>query len=382
MNFAALMLAATLAAGENSPNYASMKLVENGATTKLELPLKQTRLRARVTDADAASDLTQAYLNDTGKKIEVQYQFPLPENGAVTDLVVKINERVILGSIKEKAQAKKEFEEAKQAGKTAALVEQERPNFFTQNIANIQPGDQVSITLRIHHPLRYSAGSFEYAFPITLGPRYMPGVPLGKEGEGWSPDTDAVPDASRISPRYVPSGAVTSHFLDVELELQTGISVSEVLSTSHLIHTKLLPNGGRLVSLADSDKIPNKDFILRYSTASDKPQFSLQAHRLEGEEGFFSLTLVPPKARAEGRVIPKELVFVVDRSGSMSGEPMAKAKQALASCLKKLSPQDSFNVIMFDNMVERLYPSPRPAGAENIRQALAYAAGIDASTLR
>lgn len=353
--------------------YASMSVVEKEGGVKLELPLKRTSIRTQITDTQAVTDISQIYKNDTGRKIEVSYKFPLPNEGAVTDMVIQINDRTVIGTIKEREQARKEFEKAKAAGKTAALTEQERPNMFTQSISNILPGDELKVTMRVSHPLRYSAGSFEYTFPITIGPRYMGGTPTGKKGEGWSPDTTKTPDASLVSPQYIPAGIDTSHLLDLELTISSKIKITDVASTSHAIKVGGRGANTRTVTLSPLDSIPNKDFILRYSTESKVPQFSLLTHRSGNEDGFFSITIIPPTERAAGKIIPKEMVFVLDRSGSMEGVTMEKAKEALKKSLMHLGEKDSFNIIIFDTDVERLWPAPKPSTAENVRSGVRYA---------
>lgn len=359
------------------PTYAVMKVKGEGAG-KLELPLKKTDIRSQITDTHAVTDISQVYKNDTGKKIEVLYQFPLPYEGAVTDMVVRINDRTIMGTIKEKEEARREYEQARSEGRTASLVEQERPNIFSQSIANILPDDEIVVTLRVYHPLRYSNGSFEYAFPITIGPRYMGGAPMGRTGEGWSPDTTSVPDASRISPQYIPEGTDSSHILDFEITLATKIAVKDIHSTSHFITLQEPDKNRHVIRLSKRDRIPNKDFILQYRTESLVPQFSLLTHRLEGEDGFFSITIVPPSERKAEKVIPKEIIFVLDRSGSMSGVTMEKAKEAVVKSLKKLNDEDSFNVILFDDRVERLWDRPQSANDETVREAIRYTDAVRA----
>jgi Ca-activated chloride channel family protein len=378
--WAALLLLlplASVASSEETP-YAAMRVAGGDGGPRLELPLKQTRVRAEVTDANAVTDICQVYKNDTGKKIEAVYQYPLPHDGAVTDMVVEVNGRAIFGSIKEREQARKEYEQARKEGKTASMVEQERPNLFTQNIANIQPGDDIRVTLRVNHSLRYSAGAFEYVFPITVGPRYMGGAPTSKSGEGWSPDTTQVPDASRVSPPYVPEGVGTSHLLDLELKLKTSLKLAEVKSTSHMVKVSPLPGGGRMVTLDRADRIPNKDFILRYSTGATKPQFSMQTHRPQGEDGFFSLTMAPPAVRGKGKSIPKEMVFVLDRSGSMSGVTIEKAKEALVKSVRRLNVGDSFNIIAFDDSVMRLWDAPKSASDARVQEGIRWASALKA----
>jgi len=358
--------------------FAVMLVTGEGAVGQLKLPLKKTSIRAQVTDSFAVTDISQVYHNDTGKKIEVLYQFPLPYQGAVTDMIFRVNNRTVVGTIKEREEARREYEQARAAGQTASLVEQERPNIFSQSIANILPDDDIAVTLRIYHPLRFNGGSFEYAFPITIGPRYMGGEPIGRSGEGWSPDTSQTPDASRISPRYIPRGVDSSHLLDLEITLTTQIKIDSISSPSHYVLVQSPSDGQHIITLSPRDRIPNKDFILRYKTVSHQPQFSLLTHRLPGEEGFFSITLVPPSERREAKVVPKEMIFVLDRSGSMEGVTMEKAKEALVKALRRLNDGDAFNVILFDDAVERLWERPRAVDAVNVQAAVRYTEAVAA----
>ncbi|MCA9540656.1 MAG: hypothetical protein KC620_17275, partial [Myxococcales bacterium] len=164
---------------------------------EVPLPLQHTKVFAEVTGFVAQVDVTQTYRNDFAEPIEAMYVFPLPENAAVDDLTIRIGDRVIRAQIKKRAEAKATYEAAKSEGHTAALLEQERPNIFTQSVANIAPGEAIDITLRYVQHLTYDAGNYEFVFPMVVGPRYIPGQPIGKQAPGWSPDTDQVDDASR-----------------------------------------------------------------------------------------------------------------------------------------------------------------------------------------
>ncbi len=336
-------------------------------------PLKHTAVKAEITGFLAGVTVTQEFENDSSEAIEAVYTFPLPHQAAVDDMTLVIGERVVRGKIKPRDEARAIYEAARRAGRLAGLLDQERPNIFTQSVANIPPGQRVRITIHYVEILRYEDGGYEFAFPMVVGPRYIPGRPTGRQGGGWSPDTDRVPDASRITPPVTPPGTRAGHDISVEVALDAGLAIQRLESRTHEVLVERPALNRALVRLKQKAVLPNKDFILRYDVAGGKIQSALLTHR-GPKGGFFTLILAPPERVRQEDVTPKELIFVLDTSGSMSGFPIEKAKEAMKYALDGLYPRDTFNLITFSGDTRILFPKPVPATPENLRKAQEFLA--------
>lgn len=339
-------------------------------------PLKHTDVSARISGYLADVTVKQRFENPFKEPIEAVYTFPLSDTGSVDEMVMKIGTRVIRGTIKERDEARALYEAAKQRGQTASLLNQERPNIFTQSLANIKPGQSIEITLHVVDVLAYEAGSFTFAFPTVVGPRYIPGDPTGHGGTGWAPDTTTVPDASNITPPVVPEGMRAGHDLSLKVAIRGGLPISQINSKLHeIVIEKSLATSAE-VALKGKATIPNRDFILTWQVASEKVQSGYLTHR-DGKYGYFLLMLIPPKKVAPQTVAPREMIFVVDRSGSQSGRPIEKAKETMNYVLDKMNPKDTFQVISFSHKPEKLFEKPLPADPEMIKRAKAYIKSLD-----
>ncbi|MCI0403246.1 MAG: VIT and VWA domain-containing protein [Acidobacteria bacterium] len=345
-------------------------------------PLKHTDVRAEISGFVARVWVTQQFENPYKDKIEAVYTFPLPQNAAVDDMTMTVGARIIKGKILPRDQARAVYEAARSAGHVAGLLDQERPNIFTQSVANIMPGEAVTVTLSYVELLPYEEGTYEFMFPMVVGPRYIPGAPTGKSGGGWAPDTDQVPDASRITPPVTPEGTRAGHDISIEVALDAGLPIQSLRSVSHEIvavnagPTALRLGSGsssRRVRLKSEAVIPNKDFVLRYDVAGQQLADALLTHRGD-RGGYFTLILQPPAQVTAEDVTPKELVFVLDTSGSMSGFPIEKAKETMALALGSLYPQDTFNLITFAGDTYVLFPQPVPATKANLAMAQEFLA--------
>jgi Ca-activated chloride channel family protein len=184
-------------------------------------PLKHTSVNANVAGPLARVTVTQQFENPLNEKIEAVYTFPLPQNAAVDDMTMKVGDRTIHGLIKRREEARKIYEDARNAGHTASLLDQERPNIFTQSVTNIGPGMKVEIVISYVETLKYEAGTYEFAFPMVVGPRYIPGKATGQAGGGWAPDTDRVPDGSKISPPVAVPGTRAGHDISLAQRRRT-----------------------------------------------------------------------------------------------------------------------------------------------------------------
>lgn len=334
-------------------------------------PLKRTEVKAKISGFLARVVVTQQFENPYDDKIEAVYTFPLPHNAAVDDMTMRIGGRTIRGDIKRREEARAIYNAARNAGHVAALLDQERPNIFTQSVANILPGEKVTVTLSYIETLAWEEGSYEFVFPMVVGPRYIPGQPVGKQSGGWAPDSSEVPDASRITPPVTPPGTRAGHDISVEVEIDAGLPIQQLTSKSHEVFVDRLAPGKALVRLKSESVIPNKDLVLRYEVAGKKIEDAFLTH-YSGKGGFFAMILQPPERVTAEDVTPKELVFVLDTSGSMSGFPIEKAKETMKLAIDGLYPRDTFNLITFAGDTYVLFPAPVPATRENVRRAQAF----------
>lgn len=342
------------------------------------LPLQHTGVKATLAGFTAEVEVAQTYANPYALAIEATYIFPLPENSAVYSMKMVIGDRVIEAVVKERGAARRTYERARAAGLTAALLEQERPNVFTQSVANIEPGKKIEVVLRYVQDLSYDGGEYEFVFPMVVGPRYIPGTPSGDapSGSGTYADTAAVPDASRITPPYLGKGQRSGHDISIDVTASGAGVVSSFSVPTHDVLSEPRADGSLHLQLAEGDTIPNRDFVLRYRVSGPKPSATLYASGRDA--GAFSLVIHPPALDVETAVGKRELVFVVDVSGSMTGEPLALCKAAMRIALSGMRPVDTFNVITFAGSTGKLFPKPRPADDGAIRRALAYVDGLSA----
>jgi Ca-activated chloride channel family protein len=356
-----------------TPTPGSLQVVDTSGKPKSFCPLKHTDVHADIAGFLARVNVTQEFENPFTDKIEAVYTFPLPQAAAVDDMTLKVGERTVRGKILRREEAQMVYEAARNAGQVAGLLDQERPNIFTQSVANIMPGERVIITISYVETLKYEGGTYEFSFPMVVGPRYVPGGATAQpqKGGGTMPDTDRVPDASRISPPVMPEGMRAGHDISIDVALDAGVVVDELKSVTHQVNVERPSATSARVSLKDSATIPNKDFVLRYDVAGHKIQDAVLTHRDE-RGGYFTLILQPPDRVAVEDVTPKELVFVLDTSGSMSGFPVEKAKETMKLALEGLYPQDTFNLITFAGDTSVLFPEPVPATKENLAKAQAF----------
>lgn len=341
-------------------------------------PLKHTDVHAEISGFLSRVTVTQEFENPFKDKIEAVYTFPLPQAAAVDDMTMQVGDRTVRGKILPREEAQVVYDAARERGQVASLLDQERPNIFTQSVANITPGEKVKVTISYVETLKYEDGSYEFSFPMVVGPRYIPGAPTGQQGRGFAPDTTRVPDASRITPMPAPAGVRAGHDISISVALDAGLSIDELKSGSHEIEVERQSDSRAVVRLKNQNEIPNKDFVLKYDVAGRKISDALLTHR-DAQGGFFTFILQPPERVTIEDVTPKELVFVLDTSGSMSGFPIEKAKETMKLALDGLYPQDTFNLITFAGETRILFSQPVPATKENLSKAQAFLAGSSGS---
>lgn len=354
-------------------------------------PILKTDVQIAITGIIARTTVRQYFMNPSEKKgdwLEGIYVFPLPETAAVDHLRMKVGERIIEGQIKERGEAKKVYEQAKQAGKRASLVEQERPNIFTTSVANIGPGEHVTVEIEYQETVRYDQGQFQLRFPMAVGQRYIPGTPVIVEdqepnGTGTMLDTDRVPDASRITPpgQHHSQGSIngSGNSVSLSLTLTPGFPVAKVESLFHPVIAIPDPDGGYQISLR-KDVVPaDRDFQLTWVPAPSKePTATVLTEQRHGET-YAMLMLVPPTHSNDAAPrMPRDLTFVIDTSGSMAGPSIEQAKSSLAAALTRLTTQDRFNVIQFNNTVRSLFSTPQPVTPAAMRKAIRYVEGLSA----
>ena len=337
-----------------------------------------TDIEAQVSGLVARVSVRQSFRNDWQECVEGIYVFPLPDTAAVDRLRMHIGELIIEGEIREKEQAKKDYEAAKTAGRKTSLVEQQRANLFTTSVANIGPGETMTIEIEYLETLRYDEESFSLRFPLTLTPRYIAGTPLpGRKGNGWSPDTTSVPDASLITPPVVTRSR--DHKISFEATIDAGVPLEFIASRYHPIDVN--DESGRYeIRLAEASTPMDHDLELTWRPVADKaPRATVFTETKEGQPHLLVMLLPPNEASAPTTEIPRELIFVIDTSGSMYGTSLSQATSALTLALDGLHPTDRFNVIQFNSVTSALFRSSVDATTNNLGVAKRYVQGLKAN---
>ncbi len=361
---------ALAAAGAAPPAPGELTLRDKAGRETGVCPLKHTDVQADVAGYVARVTVTQEFQNTSRTPVEAVYTFPLPADAAVDDMTMTIGARVVQGEIKRRDEARRIYEDAKSQGQAAALLDQERPNVFTQNVANMMPGAPVKITITYVHLLKYDDGRYEWSFPMVVGPRYI--------GAG-------VADAAKISPPITPPGTRAGHDISVRVHVDAGLPLTGLTSVLHPISVKRIGATAADVTLAGGNEIPNKDFVLRWTAAGSQMQSGMLTYApgpatgaITGGRtgGYFTLILQPPLAPARGQISPKEMVFVIDQTGSQMGWPIEKAKETMRHCIQRLNPGDTFQLLGFNTDVYPCFPKPVPATPANIKTALDYLAPL------
>ena len=332
-------------------------------------PLQHTSVEADIAGWLATVGVTQHFANPFGAKIEAVYVFPLPQDAAVSGFIMTVGERKIRAIVREREEAQRIYEEARSEGYRAALLTQERPNVFTQRVANIEPGEAIDIDITYYHAVPQRDGAFEFTFPMVVGPRYNPsGTTEGVAAVGRG-DRGISGQATEVT--YLTPDERTGHTIELSVRLNTGVGITHIASPTHRVDIdRPLGKPGRAeVRLAKRDVIPNKDFVLRYELDQRETSAAFVAHE-EGDVGYFALTLRAPERVERLPRMPLELIFVLDTSGSMEGEPLKQAKDAVREALRRLRPEDAFQIIRFSDSASSFGREPVYATDHNIREAL------------
>ena len=280
----------------------SLSAIGADGKTSVPCPLKHTSVKAEISGFVARVTVTQEFENPFPDKIEAVYTFPLPPAAAVDDMTIVIGNRTVKGKIMTREDARQTYDAARAKGQVAALLNQERPNIFTQSVANIFPGQKIQVTISYVETLKYEAGSYEWSFPMVVGKRYVPGGKNTTQLPNTAEPTDAqaananerVPDAENINPPVMPKGKRAGHDISIEVIIDAGVPLVAVHSSTHEIEA-LQPTAAKsVVHLKDQITIPNKDFVLKYQVAGDTINDAILAHRTD-RGGFFTLIPQPPQ---------------------------------------------------------------------------------------
>jgi Ca-activated chloride channel family protein len=364
-----------IARGSVEPGDTNIDVPESGTLSanvenqQIPMPLKHTDVRASISGYISEVEVRQQFENPYDRKIEAVYVFPLPHNAAVNGFVMEIGDRRIRGVIREREEAEKIYQEAKGQGLVASLLTEERPNIFTQSVANIEPGGEINVDIKYFHTLEYVDGWYEFVFPMVVGPRYNPAG--FTNGIGAVARAQAGRSGQNNEVQYFPTGERAGHDISLRVDIDAGTAIEQFECPTHQITASASDPNHLAATLDANDALPNKDFVLRYRIAGNKTKSSFLTHRDE-RGGYFSLVVYPPAELAQLTRQPLELVFVLDCSGSMSGRPITQAKAAVSRALALLGPDDSFQIISFSSKASQLGAQPLGATPANIQRGQTY----------
>jgi Ca-activated chloride channel family protein len=326
-----------------------------------QLPLKSTKAEVNIAGIIADVTVKQEYKNEGKKPIEAIYVFPASTRAAVYSMTMTIGERVIKAVIKEREQARKDYEQARQQGKSASLLEQQRPNVFQMNVANIMPGDLIKVEMKYTELLVPENGVYEFVYPTVVGPRYS------NQQAASAPEND-----KWVANPYTKEGENPMYTFDIKVNLNAGMPVKDARCNTHDLDIRYI--GADKVSATlkpDNEFSGNRDFIFQYRLQGDAVHSGLLLYKGE-TENFFLAMLQPPQRVVPASIPPRDYVFIVDVSGSMSGFPLDISKKLLRDLIGKLRPTDRFNVILFAGASNLFSPQSVPANEANINRAIQF----------
>jgi Ca-activated chloride channel family protein len=333
--------------------------VKSDDPTVDQLPLKSTSANVNIAGVIADVTVTQIYKNKGKKALEAIYVFPASTRAAVYGMKMTIGKRVIEARINKREEARRQYEQARDAGKSASLLEQQRPNVFQMNVANIMPGDEIRVELKYTELIVPTDRVYEFAYPTVVGPRYSnQAVETAPPTELW------------VKNPYLHEGEAPTYAFDISVFIAAGLPVKEITSTSHKVKTVYASQTNATVTLDKSEKQGgNRDYILRYRLDGDRIQSGLLLY--EGEkENFFLLMMQPPRRVSPAQMPGREYIFIVDVSGSMHGFPLDVSKKLLKNLIGNLRPTDTFNVLLFSGGNSIMSEESLPAATENINKAI------------
>ncbi len=352
-------------------------------------PHLSQQVNIQVSGITARVKVEQRFVNNEQSWIEAVYVFPLPDESSVDHLRLQVGERLLEGQIMEKEEARKTYEQAKQEGRKSSLLVQNRPNIFTTRVANIGPGEEVRVEIEYQQTVRFANGVFSLRFPMVIGPRYIPGQPLVESEKslesseatesveqpmrltstGWAVDTYQVPDASQITPPVDLEGKTTIP-VEMAIDLAAGMPLSRLESLYHGIESEEMGEGHYSIHLTSEVKA-DRDFVIEWQPENaEAAKAALFAETLGGNQ-YMLLMLMPPQMVTESSVA-REVIFILDVSGSMAGTSIIEAKAAISMALGSLQPSDRFNVIVFSNSAQALFSEAKQADQAHLQEAESY----------
>jgi Ca-activated chloride channel homolog len=350
----------------------------------VEAPRVATDIDITISGATSRARVTQIFDNPTNNWVEAIYVNPLPDGGAVDTLKMVIGDRFVIGEIKERMEAKAVYEQAKRSGHKATLIEQERPNIFTNSVANIGPGERVVVQIEYQEPVHRSGATSSLRVPLVVAPRYHPApavqtVDLGRGG--WGRANDPVPDRDRITPPVLdPAVEPPTNPVAITVHLNAGFPLGEVKSHHHAVTIDAPGDDVRLIRLNNHVAPADRDFELTWTpAAAAAPSVGLFREHLGNADYVLALVTPPPPGDAESQPPPREIVFVIDNSGSMGGTSIAQAKASLLFALDRLKSNDRFNVIRFDHTMEAVFADTVAGDTGNIARAKTFVSALQAS---
>jgi len=346
-------------------------VVDHGEPGVEALPLKHTRADVAISGVIADVRVTQVYRNEGSVPIEARYVFPASPRAAVHALRLRVGTRVVDAEIREKRQARAEFAQAKREGKSAALLEQQRPNVFTMAIANVMPGDEIAVELRYTETIVPTEGTYRFVFPTVVGPRYNGGADESGQPsesmklEGW------------IAQPILRQGVAARHTFALNARVVAPLPIAALTSPSHELQIGGVGTREVRLALPAASAHANRDVVIDYRLAGASIDAGLlvQRGKTPADENFFLLMAEPPARVAGADVLPRDYVFIVDVSGSMHGFPLDVAKALLRDLIGRLRPSDTFNVIPFAGGSSQLASQSLPASEENIARAIRFING-------
>ncbi len=357
------------------PTAPMLARIDESRDEPVALPLKHTEAHADITGHVATVHLKQRYHNPYDGRIEAVYVFPLPEHAAVNGFTMTIGARRIHGIIRPREQAEQIYYEARTRGHRAAMLTEHRPNVFTQRVANIAPREQIDIQVRYFHTLRYEDGDFEFVFPMVVGPRHNP--PGTTDGIAAAPAGTTAPSPQPARLTYLGPDQRSGHDIDLHVDIDAGLPIDRIECHTHRVHVDRPRSGRATVRLAGDDRIPNRDFVLRFRPAGEdvrammfaQPPRADAVERGDDEWGYFSLMLLPPDDTADLPRRPMHWTFLIDASATMNGEPLEAAKTAVVAALHQLDERDTFQIVRFGGRIEQFRPEPIRARNTNVLHA-------------
>ena len=329
-----------------------------------QLPLKAVSVQAQIVGVIADIVVRQTYVNLGEQALEAIYLFPASTRAAVYGMEMRLGNRRIRAQIKEREAARQEYEQAKEEGRTASLLEEQRPNVFQMNVANILPGDTIDVELRYTELLVPTEGVYEFVYPTVVGPRYTEKT-----------ETTALPQDLYTKTPYQREGEAPLYSYDIRVDLTAGLPIADLQSPSHGVDIEVDGERMAVTLAADQGYGGNRDFVLQYQLSGDRIQSGLLL--FEGEQESFFLAMAQPPARVmQNDVLPRDYVFIIDKSGSMRGFPLEVSKTLIRDLVSALTPQDTFNLLLFAGTSALLSPTPLPASAATVDSVLAMLDGL------